>query len=360
MKPRPTQLPIPYGPENLTSEWLSDALQAAVSSFTATNLGISIGLTGQVSRLTLQYDGDANGLPERMIAKFPAADPQARKALSFYRIYEREAGFYRDFSRSVNLRTPAAYYVDVNPERGDSILLLEDLVPALPCDIVQGLTAEDAEQAVLHLARFHASWWESPELARHSWLVPFDWNPEVFQDQYAASYPAFLAQTQGALPVELVGLIEKMSTRVAAVHRELAQPPVTFLHGDFHPNNLLFSTNPRDVAVIDWQVCARGRGARDLMYFIATALTVEDRRRHDLDLVGKYHSELLANGVTGYPLERCVRDFCFAFLDLVQFMVTVMLLIDFSASDEAQAVRALFAERWCGGILDHRAEELLP
>ena len=360
MKPKPERLPIPFGPDAFTAEWLSKALRAEVSTYTTTVLGTGKGFTGQVVRLSIRYAAHPKDAPQTVIAKFPPVDSQARLALNAYRLYEKEAGFYRELAGSINLRTPTPYYVDVDADTGESVLLLEDLSNARPLSPLLGLTADEAEFAVVALAKFHASWWESTKLHQYSWLKDFDWNADAHQERYNAIYAKFLQTTRDAIPRRLADLGDRLRHQVAAVRRELSRPPITFLHGDFHPNNLFMMDNPRSLAVVDWQVCSRGRAARDLMYFISAALPLEARRASDIDLIRKYHAVLSAQGVTAYSLDQCIHDCRLALLDLMFFMVTVICLLDFDVNDEARGIRTLILERLGGAILDHRAEELLP
>jgi hypothetical protein len=341
-------------------EWLSKALGGNVSTYTTTILGTGKGFTGQVVRLGIQYVGHSHDAPQTVIAKFPPVDSRARLALNAYRIYEKEAAFYRELAGSINLRTPTPYYVDVDPDTGESVLLLEDLSNARPLNPLLGLTPDEAEFAVVALAQFHASWWESTKLRQYSWLKDFDWNSDAYQERYNATYSSFLETTRDAIPRRLADLGDRLRHHVASIKRDLSRPPITFLHGDFHPNNLFIMNKPRSLAVVDWQICSRGRSARDLMYFITAALPLDARRACDIDLIRKYHAELTANGVTSYPLDQCIRDCRFALLDLMFFMVTIICLLDFYVNDEARGIRALILERFGGAILDHRAEELLP
>jgi len=358
MNARPGRLPIPYGPHSLTAEWLSQALKADVRSFKvdAIRSGRGKGFTGQVARITVEHA--TPDLPGTIIAKFPPSGAEARAALNSYQFYEREARFYKELAESVNLRTPTPYYVDVNSEAAESVLLLEDLVGAKPFELVTGITRQEAEFTLRSLARFHADWWDSAKLHQHAWLKPFDWNAEKAQKQYIASYPSFVEKMRGGLPDDLERVGAQLENKITWVQHELSRPPLTLLHGDFYPNNLLTTGNPPVLAVVDWQACARGRAARDLMFFIATALRLEDRRSYDTDLIGMYHSELTAHGVAGYSLDDCMRDFRLSLLDLMQYMVTLMLLLDFD-SDRGRALRDLALERWGGAIRDHSAAALL-
>ena len=47
----------------------------------------------------------------------------------------------------------------------------------------------------------------------------------------------------------------------------------------------------------------------DLSFVVGTSLSPDDRRRHEEELVQRYHHALLSRGVTGYDFGRCWRDY---------------------------------------------------
>jgi hypothetical protein len=63
------------------------------------------------------------------------------------------------------------------------------------------------------------------------------------------------------------------------------------------------------VAAVDWQTTALGRPGADVAYFMSTCLDVDDRRRHERDLLAAYHRALGDHDVTDYPLEACWEDY---------------------------------------------------
>jgi aminoglycoside phosphotransferase (APT) family kinase protein len=71
--------------------------------------------------------------------------------------------------------------------------------------------------------------------------------------------------------------------------------PQTFVHGDTHLGNWYFEA---DLApgLLDWQCCMRGPWAHDVSYFITCALSVEDRRAYERDLLKQYLGDLRAAG----------------------------------------------------------------
>lgn len=362
-------LPIPRGPDEITPEWLTSALRSGgslsdsvtVTDFDSIVLGTGKGFTGRVLRLGVRYDGDTRA-PESVIAKFPPASDEAREVLHGYRLYEREIGFYRELAERVSFRVPACYYGDLDLDSGHFVLLLEDLAPARPYDIVGGVPPEEARLVVRDMARHHAMWWEEPELEGLDWLPAFDAEAEEDEVKYAAARPVFLERVGHLLQPGVAELGGDLLGRIAAVRRGIASPPWTFLHGDFHPNNLFLNEvdGERELRVVDWQVCSRGRGPRDLMYFLTSALTSEDCEAHEEELLALYHEELVAHGVQGLGLEDLRRQYRFSLLDLLHFFTVVVAILDFEVNDEARAVRDLLVARWGGAIHRHAPGDVLP
>src|SRR5690606_22311234 len=82
------------------------------------------------------------------------------------------------------------------------------------------------------------------------------------------------------------------------------------VHGDYRLDNLLFpAADPTGVAAVDWQTVSMGPPARAVAFFLSTSLEVDDRRRHEADLVAAYHRALARHGVEGYTLEECLDDY---------------------------------------------------
>ncbi len=67
--------------------------------------------------------------------------------------------------------------------------------------------------------------------------------------------------------------------------------PHTLLHGDPHVGNTYVLPDGR-VGFLDWQVLHRGHHALDLGYFLQGALTPENRRSGEVELVRIYHDTL--------------------------------------------------------------------
>lgn len=168
---------FPTTPGQLTPEWLTYALRtsgaartSSVTSYDAKTVGEGAGFQGELAHLTLRYDRPESGAPSSLVAKFPTAMQENREMGMYLRLYERETGFYQHIAPQVQLRTPRCYFNAFNPDNGDFLLLLEDLSPATCGDQVAGCSFEHVRLAIHELAKFHATWWNSPGLNALEWI----------------------------------------------------------------------------------------------------------------------------------------------------------------------------------------------
>ncbi len=92
------------------------------------------------------------------------------------------------------------------------------------------------------------------------------------------------------------------------------QGHLTFVHTDFRADNFLIGGSAGDgvVTLLDWQLSLRGAGVWDIANFLAASITTENRRTWESDLLDRYHSGLVAGGVTDYSRDRCWRDYRYA------------------------------------------------
>src|SRR5262245_24658419 len=170
---------VPRSPHEITPEWLTDALAEGgalkgcrLSSVTPQSIGAGAGLFGQLARLQLKYDGGSPG-PPTMIVKMPTTHEGNRAIGNLFQFYEREGRFYEEVAPSIEIRVPRCYYRVMDVAADEHLLLLEDMAAgATPGDEVAGCTVEQAEAAIIVLAKHHASWWESPRLDSLDWM-PF-------------------------------------------------------------------------------------------------------------------------------------------------------------------------------------------
>jgi aminoglycoside phosphotransferase (APT) family kinase protein len=205
---------------------------------------------------------------------------------------------------------------------------------------------------VRYLAALHASRWNDSSLDDFGFLIPVTKERAEFLGNLAqTATEAFIDRYRSRLdPAD--------TTTLRAVAGKLTEwqlcrdRPFALVHGDFRPDNLLFSPDGSDVVAIDWQTLTVTLPARDLSYFIGTALHPAQRRALEQALVLAYHRELIGRGVEAYPLERCLEDYRIG--QLQGPMITVFGSMT-SAEDRTPLADEMFvtmAERSCAAIRD--------
>ena len=314
-----TKLRIPAGPQDLTPQWLTHALRqtgaigdAKVKSFDAETIAEGVGLIGQLARVRLHYDGAEAGAPASLIAKFPAEAQENRDAGNLFRFYEREIRFYEEIADEVELRTPRRYYSAMDVDAGEYVLLLEDLAPARVGDQLASCSPEEADLAIRELAKFHATWWESPRLTEMDWMpVVNDPVNRSAEEAYQDAWDPFLDRFGSTLPGWLIETGERLGKNVINILDWFAEPPRTIGHGDYRLDNLFFATpqGGDPLAVIDWQISYRGRGVFDLAYFMSTNLHPHERKAREMEVLKTYRRILTENGVCGYEFDQCLYEY---------------------------------------------------
>ena len=318
--PAPTSRPaIPP----ITAALLTEAIGAAepfrgarVGAFRAEPIEGGTSYTSSVMRLWLDYEPGGVRGPASLVAKQPSPVAEVRSIAAMFRLYEREVRFYEALAARSAIEAPACIFQAHDASSDNFLLLLEDLAPARALgDQLAGGSSAQADLAVRAAARFHAKWWNAIPQGIDRWMPRWDDGGilPIVQGAFAQSWPLFMARFGADLPERVTRLGEGFVERIPGLLRRLSEPPHAICHGDYRVDNMFFATDApgavRSIAVIDWQLCCRGRGVADIAYFLTQSLPVGLRRAREKTLVESYHRELTANGVTGYSLAQCRADY---------------------------------------------------
>jgi hypothetical protein len=353
-------LPLPIKIEEIDREWLTAALRtrapgATVEHFEIVNVDHG---TCTMVRIKLEMDevGRAAGIPSLVILK-GGFEPHSR---SMFFEHDRESRWYRDVLPVLELRAPAAYFADVDEERLQGIVIMDDLVArgVRFCDPLVPEGFEQARRCLSSLAAYHAKSWNSPDLepgGRWDWLdderdgiLPYfeGWGyfePDNFQ-RFATS-PRGAACSVKFLDVEWV---HSSIRKLARVAEDL---PRCIVHSDPHLGNLyedidgtpgFFDSRPMKMVPY-----------RDMIYYITCALDPADRRRWDGALVQHYLDELARNGVVAPGFDEMM--FYFSIFLVHGFLI----FLENPSHYQPEAVNTAFAARFSAAMIDHRTREML-
>lgn len=297
---RANELPQSY--ESINDVWLTDVLCRNVPG--ASVIGHALGPVDNGSsnrrKVSVQYNsaGTAAGLPQKLFCK-ASHSLEHRFVLGMSGAAEFEANFYNLIRDQVTMEATSAVYARVDPVSFNSMAILYDISDEVSefCDHDTPMSRERAVSQVRTLAALHGAGY-AKENIRAQFGQFMKW-PDFFRRCAAFGLEDGCEQgfldAKEVIPARLfarAGEIWGATLRSADVQSSL---PLTFCHGDVHLKNW-YIAGDGTMGISDWQNCHVGHWSRDIAYALSTALTVENRRAWERELLAIYLDELAANG----------------------------------------------------------------
>jgi hypothetical protein len=270
---------------------------------------IGHGNTSAVLRLSLDWSGEAGGLPRTLVAKLPRAMPNGDSPPIELFGYEREVAAYREFGPRPPFRIPHCYYGDFDGQ--GFVLLLEDLSErGRPGEQIAGCRVDDAWAVVRELAGLHAAYWRRPQLESLAWPRRRWLGSESTHNLYARGAVEMRRRYPGALGETAIGVIEAAAPLVSGW--AASRPPIpTLIHADPRIDNVIFEGQPGGVraCLIDLQSMMLGDAAFDIAYLMSGSFETEERAAHERDIVA-WHAARIREVDTGYDDATAWRHYC--------------------------------------------------
>ena len=306
---------LPSLPQGFTAEFLTMLLHedgalprsSRVASVGVEPFGVGTGLSSELARLTLAYEGTAREAPATVIAKFLPNNEANRASALAFNLPEREVRYAADLDPLTEAITPKTFCAQLDGEQ--FLLLMEDLTDYTVGSQVEGATLEQTQLAVDELAKLHSAFWQKVD--------HLDWIPGIADSYHADAL-------RGASPMAWDSAIERFDVpahvadnkdrfvqAIETLQHERMAAPLTLVHGDFRMENLLYGNQPQhhDVVVIDWQGPLKARGMFDVSLFLTQSTKIEVRQAHEKELLARYLDGLLSRGVTDIDLDWIWEDY---------------------------------------------------
>jgi aminoglycoside phosphotransferase (APT) family kinase protein len=298
------QLALPLDIGDVSAAWLTQALSVSRPGVVVEQLQIGEVIHGSATKVWLlpQYNalGRSAGLPETMVLK-TGFDPVMRQLAAL--AYARETLFFTHAAPTLDLPLPRCYFAGTDADSGQSALLLEDL-RARGCrfgSILDPLDVQAVAGILDLLARLHAGYWNRTDAPE---LEGFDRNEGRFvvcdfllgEDNWNRCLGAPRARD---VPAPIRDR-ERVSRALLKLREYDRRAPACLIHGDAHVGNLYFEPDgaPR---LLDWQAAMIGAWDQDVAYAITCALSTEDRRAHERELLKHYLDVLRTQGADPVP-----------------------------------------------------------
>lgn len=297
---RPTSI------EEVTPEWLTEVFRisgslgpsGSVVSVSAEPFAVGVGFLSDLAKVTVEYEGDAEGAPETVIVKMATGLEVQRGIADALSFYSRELRFYREVAPAIEVRTPKVHAAMMSEENSDFVLVMEDLSGLRGMDQATGVTPPDAHLAVAGLARIHSHYWDQDLSDLQTTFLPFN-NPV-----YAAALPQIFDSGWDRAKQEAADLMDEAVIAYGDRFRSLVPffletfdaSPSTLVHGDWRADNIMVDDNG-DMVALDFQIVGTGAGVYDLGYFMSQSVEPEVRRDHADSIVDTYYAALDEAGV---------------------------------------------------------------
>lgn len=295
---------VPKRPEEVDQAWLQAMLDQGGHDSVVTRVRPVTMVRGAGTKLCVDVDyaDNVGALPTRLWIK--AGWEEHSDIMALGGVYVREARFYNDFATDAGVRAPCCYGASWQAD-GDAAVILEDLyergADLWDCRVPRSVA--DVRAMLDTLARLHARWWEDPSLLTMFDVPMRSEGPMAIWPRMngAARLNDVLSGPRGeGLPAHVRDgdRIEKAFWRMVNGLETAAGG--CLLHGDPHPGNA-FTDKDGGAGLFDWQTASRGPWAFDVAYMIVTALSVEDRRAQERELLDYYLDRLAQLGVRDRP-----------------------------------------------------------
>jgi hypothetical protein len=311
-----TEIKFPTDPNDLRPEVLTAAMSVDHPGLVVEELEVleafyaATGRASTADRVILDLDyskegasgAAAAGLPRRIVLKTMLVSPHAPAVM-----YETEVRFYREIRPLVPFESPTFYGALFDPDSGQFGIVLEDLTErdvVFP-NVTMPMSMGPIRSLLRNLAALHAKYWESPKLDRE-----FAWMATPKGGGMEEIFKAILPFIMGHIDKEpwRAEILEPIGRSVPDLHEDmlkiaattLENAPRTLLHGDTHLGNT-YLTGGDETGLLDFQLSLRGCYSRDLTYILSTALSIEERRKHERTLIAFYLEELARGGVERVP-----------------------------------------------------------
>lgn len=292
--------------DQLTPAWFDTVLATAdaggVRAVTTEPVG-----TGQMASTVRARLQMGDGSERTVVVKYARSDVESAMAGM---AYAKEVAFYAELSDRTAVRTPRCHYAALAEGAPRFVLVLDDLRDARQGNQITGCDVAQAEAALVNLAGLHGPTWCDEALGNLPWLSGDDaFTPELMGPVMGMAADAFAERFAADLEPHEATVLEASRELLAEWMFDHGDR-VAVLHGDYRLDNLLYPEgDPAGVSVVDWQTASMGPPGRDLAFFLTTCLEVDDRRRHEDQLVAAYHRALADHGVAGYGLDDCLADY---------------------------------------------------
>jgi len=313
---------IPTSMHEVTDQWLIDILSSQqafaddpISSVDRQSVGDGIGQVGEFNKVVVTTESSKQST---LFLKLRAPIEGMHAVALRYKMYEKEVRFYNELAAQMDVRTPEVYYADYDPETENVALLMEFLDGWHSPDQITGASHNQTLAAIKQLAAINAPYWNRTQDLPWLPTMQTDYMQQTISDMAACS-DIFFQRFGTELPISKSDF-DRIIESWPAVLDGLSEGNLTLTHYDYRVENMFFSSDESEVAVIDWQLIGALRAGWDLAYLIGTNIPSEQRRANEQQYIDLYLDCMRDRGVN-YSEAELRHDMKWSLLGLCSIAV---------------------------------------
>jgi aminoglycoside phosphotransferase (APT) family kinase protein len=340
---------IPADWDDVDARWMTAALAERFPGSRVARVELLMRSDGSNRRARFGVECAAGSAPSTVFLKAEGAhrETHARNGNLFNEARLAASGV------ELPLDHPEPYAVVVDEPELDWLVVMEDLTSSADLrDATSPMNTVQAANGLRGLARLHSRYWNFSAVSHPALAWVQTWAAtEGFQEGLRRMVPRGLERGEDVLPPAVARLggdevVDLWARYVALLDRD----PVTLLHADAHIGNTY--VRPDDaVGFLDWQVTRRGHWSQDVGHFLPGALTVEDRRATERELLDTYLAAL-DRGVAANDAWRWYRA-------SVVYGLAIWLSTLGTDGYQSREVSAALAERFAAAFVELDSVEAL-
>ena len=313
---------IPTSMHEVTDQWLIDILSGQqafaddpISSVDRQSVGDGIGQVGEFNKVVVTTESSKQ---TTLFLKLRAPIEGMHAVALRYKMYEKEVRFYNELAAQMDVRTPEVYYADYDPETENVALLMEFLDGWHSPDQITGASHNQTLAAIKQLAAINAPYWNRTQDLPWLPTMQTDYMQQTISDMAACS-DIFFQRFGTELPISKSDF-DRIIESWPAILDGLSEGNLTLTHYDYRVENMFFSSDESEVAVIDWQLIGALRAGWDLAYLIGTNIPSEQRRANEQQYIDLYLDCMRDRGVN-YSEAELRHDMKWSLLGLCSIAV---------------------------------------
>ncbi|KAG5792467.1 hypothetical protein H9Q69_008477 [Fusarium xylarioides] len=332
---------LPLTVDELTKQWFTKILNKPVE-----DVEVIETIHGTASKISIKLTfGNGIGDSASFCVK-GGFNPDIRNSLPFlYAIYRLQAEFYYYLAPKLKIPLPPVSYAGTDTVNGQGIVVMADLKAKGYTfgNPLEPWTVDRARMSVEQLGTLHASTWGDTSEAISikdailGLLAPDEWD-KCFAPDARPPVPKFMEDR------------ERMTATFKALWASESKMKC-IVHGDAHIGNTFLSP-AGEPGFLDWQVTQSASAMHDVAYFIGGALSIEDRRSHEKDLLQSYLGALTQAGGPELEIEDIWEEYRRQTFHGFAWTLAGPLM-------QSHEIVDAMVERHCAAIIDHKSIELL-